>query len=268
MLTTEEIDVTAMNLAQAELTRIQTGLISQAYPGITMDDAYRIQTAWVKRKQAGGDKQVGLKIGLTSKAMQNALNITTPDSGVLLESMRFQDGATIPANRFIAPRVEAELAFIMKEDLAPGATLYDVLNATDYIVPALEILDTRIVRKDPLNGAQRNVCDTIADNAANAGFVLGGKPVRPDSHDLRWLGAIVSVNGQVEETGLAAAVLNHPAQGLVWLSERLSAYGEIIRAGQIVLSGSFIRPVETPPGTTITADYGILGSVSCHFAAR
>lgn len=267
MLTESEVIKTAHALQQAEQSRVQIGLLSQTYPNMDMDDAYRIQAAWVQLKEQQGDARVGLKIGLTSKVMQKALNIDTPDSGVLLKSMQFHDGATIPCDRFIAPRIEAELAFIMKSDLPPNASVYDVLKATDYVAPALEILDTRVVRGEMGTGKARNVYDTISDNAANAGFVLGGKPIDPDAMDLRWLGAIVSVNAEVVETGLAAGVLNHPAYGLVWLSARLAQYGEVIRAGQVVLSGSFIKPIETPPGTTITADYGVLGTVSCHFSA-
>jgi len=185
---------------------------------------------------------------------------------VLFDDMFFENGATIPKDRFIQPRIEAEIAFVFKEDLSgQNVTLFDVLNATDYVCPALEILDTRILRVDPDNGATRTVNDTIADNAANAGIVLGGRPVHPDSIDLRWAGAIVSCNAQVEETGLGAGVLNHPAQGIVWLANRLAEYGDGISAGQTVISGSFIRPVEAPHGTTINADYGPLGSVSVYF---
>ena len=140
-----------------------------------------------------------------------------------------------------------------------------MLNATDYLCPALEILDTRILRLDPESGSTRTVNDTIADNAANAGIVLGGRPVKPNDIDMRWIGAIVSCNAQVEETGLGAGVLNHPAQGIVWLANRLALYGDAILAGQTVISGSFIRPVEAPSGTTISADYGPLGSVGVYF---
>jgi 2-oxo-hept-3-ene-1,7-dioate hydratase len=145
-------------------------------------------------------------------------------------------------------------------------TIYDVLNATDYVTPALEILDTRILRADPQTKKARTIVDTIADNAANAGIVTGGRPMRAQNLDLRWVGAIVSKNGAIEETGLAAGVLNHPAMGIVWLANRLALYGQSIAAGEIVLSGSFIRPIETAHGATITADYGSLGSIACHFA--
>ena len=140
------------------------------------------------------------------------------------------------------------------------------MRATDYVVPALEILDTRILRKDPATGRTRLVFDTIADNAANAGIVTGGRAVRPDQIDMRWMGAIVSRNAEVEETGLGAGVLNQPARGVAWLANRLSQYGDGIEAGQIVLAGSFIRPIEARHGDTIVGDFGPYGTVSLFFA--
>lgn len=267
MLTKDEIEAAASSLDQAERSRVQTGLLSLKYSAIDMDDAYAIQSAWVKQKIAAGRKVIGWKIGLTSKAMQYALNINIPDSGVLLDDMMFEDGATVPADRFIQPRIEAEIAFVMKKPLrGPGVTVFDVLNATDYVTPALEILDTRIHRVDPETKKARNVFDTISDNAANAGIVTGGRAFRPDAIDMRWMGAIVSRNGEVEETGLGAGVLNQPARGVAWLANRLAQYGEAgIEAGQIVLAGSFIRPVEARHGDTIVADFGPCGSVSCFF---
>ncbi|CAM5198268.1 2-oxo-hepta-3-ene-1,7-dioate hydratase [Bosea thiooxidans] len=266
MLTPDEIAAAARDLDEAERTRQQTGLMSLRFPQMTMDDAYAVQGAWVERKRSAGRKVIGWKIGLTSKAMQYALNIDTPDSGVLFDDMRFEDGATIPKDRFIQTRIEAEIAFVMKADLkGPDVTIFEVLNATDYVIPALEILDTRILRVDPQTKQARTIVDTIADNAANAGIVVGGRAMRPDQVDLRWVGAIVSRNGQVEETGLGAGVLNHPARGIAWLANRLAQYGEHISAGQIVLAGSFIRPVEARHGDTIVGDYGPLGTVSCFF---
>jgi 2-oxo-hept-3-ene-1,7-dioate hydratase len=185
----------------------------------------------------------------------------------LLDDVAFEDGATIPADRFIQPRIEAELAFILKSPLSgPGVTVTDVMNATDYILPALEILDTRILRIDPATGKARTIVDTISDNAANAGIVTGGRAMRPDSFDPRWAGAIVMRNAEVEETGLGAGVLNQPARGIAWLANRLARYGQRIEAGQIVLSGSFIRPIEARHGDTILADFGPLGMVGCFFA--
>jgi 2-oxo-hept-3-ene-1,7-dioate hydratase len=267
MMTPQEIEDAAERLDTAERTRVQIGLLSLRHPGIDMDDAYAIQAAWMRRKTAGGRRAIGWKIGLTSKAMQSALNIDTPDSGVLLDDMVFEDGATIPADRFIQPRVEAEVAFVMKAPLrGPGVTVHDVLNATDFVTPALEILDTRIVRVDPETKRARNVFDTISDNAANAGVVTGGRAVRPDRVDLRWMGAIVSRNAEVEETGLGAGVLNQPARGVAWLANRLGRYGGGIEAGQTVLAGSFIRPIEARHGDTIVADFGPYGTVSLFFA--
>lgn len=266
-MTPDQITAAAAALAHAERSRIQMGLLSLQHPQMTMDDAYAVQAAFVALRHAEGRQTVGWKIGLTSKAMQQALNITTPDSGVLLDDMQFDDGAIVPATRFIQPRIEAELAFVLKSPLSgPGVTVAQVMNATDYILPALEILDTRILRSDPATGKTRTIVDTIADNAANAGIVTGGRPMRPDAFDARWAGAIVMRNAEVEETGLGAGVLNQPARGIAWLANRLARYGQQIEAGQIVLSGSFIRPIECRHGDTILADFGPMGSVGCFFA--
>ncbi|EUB99183.1 2-oxo-hepta-3-ene-1,7-dioic acid hydratase [Rhizobium sp. CF080] len=267
MLSEKDIATAAEDLDRAERTREQIGILSLKHPGMTMDDAYAVQAAWVKKKIADGRRVVGWKIGLTSKAMQYALNIDIPDSGVLFDDMLFEDGATIPKDRFIQPRIEAEIAFVMKAPLkGPNINVFDVLNATDYVTPALEILDTRILRADPETKKARTIVDTISDNAANAGIVIGGRQMRPDQVDMRWMGAIVSRNAEVEETGLGAGVLNHPARGIAWLANRLSAYGDHIEAGQIVLAGSFIRPIEARHGDTITADFGPYGTISSFFA--
>lgn len=266
-MTPEQMQAAAAALVEAERTGVQCGLISLAHPGMTLDDAYAVQDAVVAQKIASGVTRIGWKIGLTSRAMQQALNITTPDSGVLLSDMAFDSGATVPAGRFIQPRVEAEIAFVMRRDLS-GAdiTREDVLAATQAVVPALEILDTRILRADPATGTPRIIFDTVADNAANAGIVLGSERRGPGDVDLRWTGAIVKRDGVVEETGLGAGVLDDPATGIVWLVQRLARYGRGLAAGDIVLSGSFIRPVEAPPGTRIEADYGPLGVVRIAFA--
>ncbi|PQM26024.1 2-oxo-hepta-3-ene-1,7-dioic acid hydratase [Sphingopyxis lindanitolerans] len=267
-LSGEAVRKAALALEEAERCQIQIPLLSEDHRGMTLDDAYAVQAEWVRLKRASGDGIVGWKIGLTSKAMQAALSIDIPDSGVLLESMVFANGAKIPPRRFIQPRVEAEIAFVMKAPLVgTNVTPAEVLAATDYVVPALEILDTRITRKDPRSGESRKVFDTVADNAANGGIVLG-EPVR-DFHgrDLRWVGAIVSKNGEVEETGLGAGVLDNPLLSIAWLAARLATYGGTIETGQIVLSGSFIRPVEAPPGSRIVADYGDFGRVECEFTS-
>lgn len=266
-LSNDDIRACANRLHQAEKTRTQIRQLSQDFPDITIAHAYAIQKAWVDIKIAEGRLVKGHKIGLTSKAMQSALDINEPDSGVLLDDMFFADGGMVPTERFIATRVEAELAFVMSKRLSgPDCTMFDVLNATEFVVPALEILDTRIERVDPRTKATRKIYDTIADNAANAGIVLGGRPIRPLDADLRWIGALCFKNGQLEETGLAAGVLNHPATAVAWLANKIAPLGLALEPGQIVLAGSFIRPIETRKGDTIQADYGAYGSVSCYFA--
>jgi len=260
-MTADEIQRAAERLHRAEQTRTQIRQLSQDHADITIADAYAIQKAWIGIKVAEGRIIKGHKIGLTSKAMQSALNIDEPDSGILFDDMFFADGGLVPSDRFIATRVEAELAFVMKQRLAgPDCTMFDVLNATDFVVPALEILDTRIERVDPTTKATRKIFDTIADNAANAGIVLGGRPIRPLDADLRWIGALCFKNGQLEETGLAAGVLNHPATSVAWLANKIAPHGLALEPGQVVLAGSFIRPIETRKGDTIQADYGPYGS--------
>ena len=266
-LSEKDIEAAAEDLLAAEQSGRQIGLLSLRFDGMSMDDAYAIQDALVKRKLAAGRTVVGWKIGLTSKAMQDALKIDIPDSGILFDDMLFADGGTVPAGHFIQPRIEAEIAFVMRQPLSgDSVTAKDVLAATDYVVPSLEILDTRILRSDPASGRTRSIVDTIADNAANAGLVLGEQRHDPRMIDLRWTGAIVMRNGEVEETGLGAGVLNDPVSGIVWLVKRLAQYGQSVRAGDVVLSGSFIRPIEARPGDAFHADFGPFGNVSQSFA--
>ena len=257
----------AADLLNAERTGQQVGLLSLRYPGMTMDDAYAVQRAIMEAKLAEGRQIIGWKIGLTSKTMQAALNIDIPDSGVLFDTMDFKTGTTIAPKRFIQPRVEAEIAFVMKDAIGGADVTRDqVIAATDYVAPSLEILDTRVMRKDPDPGQPRIIVDTIGDNAANAGVVLGTKTHAVDASDLRWVGAIVYKNGEVEETGLGAGVLNDPVESVVWLARRMAEYGQSIEPGQIILSGSFIRPIECPPGSEIHADFGAFGSVDITFS--
>ncbi len=263
----DAISACAETLFQAEQRRSQCGLISLQHPQATLDDAYAIQSALVAKKLAAGRRVTGWKIGLTSRAMQSALGIATPDSGVLLDDMHFAHGGTVPAGRFIQPRVEAEIAFVMKAPLhGAQVTRADVVAATAHVCPSLEILDTRILRADPATGRARTIIDTVADNAANAGIVLGEARHPIDAFDLRWVGAVVKRDGVVEETGLGAGVLDDPVTGILWLVHRLATYGQGIEPGQVVLSGSFIRPVEAPSGSRFHADFGPFGSVAISFA--
>ncbi|MBC2887449.1 2-oxo-hepta-3-ene-1,7-dioic acid hydratase [Ochrobactrum sp. CM-21-5] len=262
----QEIQEAADALFEAETKGHQIGLLSLQYSRLDLEGAYAVQAALIDRKLSTGRKVIGWKIGLTSRAMQQALNISTPDSGVLLDDMLFDDGAQIPDGRFIQPRVEAEIAFIMNAPLkGPHVTREDVLAATESVAPSLEILDTRILRTDPASGKSRMITDTISDNAANAGFVLGKERHAIDAFDLRWIGAIVKRNDIVEETGLGAGVLDDPVTGILWLVHRLAQYDQGIEAGQVLLSGSFIRPIEAPASSVFEADFGSFGSVSLQF---
>ncbi|UWQ13552.1 2-oxo-hepta-3-ene-1,7-dioic acid hydratase [Aliiroseovarius sp. M344] len=267
-MTPDEHAAAAAELLAAERTGRQIGLLTLRHPEMGMDDAYAVQNAIYQQKLAEGRDVIGWKIGLTSKAMQYALNIDIPDSGILFDDMLFETGGTVPARRFIQPRIEAEIAFVMKSPLGGAeATRDDVIAATDYVAPSLEILDTRIQRVDAATGKARTVFDTISDNAANAGVVLGAERHAVDAFDLRWVGALTFRNGEIEETGLGAGVLNDPIDSVVWLARRMAQYGQSIEPRQIILSGSFIRPVECPPGTDIHADFGAFGAVDIHFDA-
>jgi 2-oxo-hept-3-ene-1,7-dioate hydratase len=266
MLSPELIKNLARQLYDARKSRTQLRHFSRAHPGMTIADGYEIQRAWVKLEMADGRRIMGRKIGLTSRAMQISSQITEPDYAPLMDDMFFETGSDIPFEKFIAPRVEVELAFVLRETLkGPGVTMFDVLRATEYITPALEIIDARIEQFDRDTKASRKVFDTISDFAANAGVVTGGRPVKPDSVDPRWVGAMLYKNAVIEETGLAAAVLNHPATGVAWLANKLAPNDEELHAGDLVLAGSFTRPTTVLRGDVIQADYGPLGCVSMRF---
>ena len=259
------IDQLARELHESERTRVQVEHFSKRFPGMTIEDGYAISRAWVAMKIAEGRKPIGHKIGLTSRAMQQASQIDEPDYGTLLDDMLFAPG-DIPFERFIAPRVEVELAFILRKPLqGVGLSIDDVLDATDYVQPAIEIIDARIEQFDRHSKVMRKVQDTISDNAANAGLVLAGRKAGPRELDLPWCGAILRQNGAVEETGLAAGVQGHPAIGVAWLAGKLAPWGESLQAGEIVLAGSFTRPVAARRGDVFDADYGPLGRFEFRF---
>ena len=276
MFSAELLGQLAQELDQSEKSRQQIEHFSKRFPGMTVEDGYRVSREWVRMQIAAGRKTIGHKIGLTSRAMQISSQIDEPDYGTLLDSMLYtcQDGAVldIPAAHFIAPRVEVELAFVLQAPLVgpglPGGkevTLEDVLAATAYVTPAIEIIDARIEQFDRHTKAMRKVFDTISDNAANAGIVVGAKRADPASVDLPWCGAVLRQNGIVEETGLAAGVQGHPAIGVAWLANKLAPWGESLQAGQIVLAGSFTRPVAAKAGDRFEADYGPLGALRFRF---
>jgi 2-oxo-hept-3-ene-1,7-dioate hydratase len=265
MFSQEVIAQLAAELDRSEKSRVQVEHFSKRCPGMTVEDGYAVSRAWVKMKIAQGRMARGHKIGLTSRAMQQSSQIDEPDFGTLLDDMFFEPGE-IPAERFIAPRVEVELAFVLKRTLEGAEVSVDqVLEATEYVIPAIEIIDARIEQFDRHSKAMRRVQDTISDNAANAGIVLGGRKMNPRELDLPWVGAILRQNGTVEETGLAAGVQGHPAIGVAWLARKLAPWGERLEAGEVVLAGSFTRPVAAKKGDRFDADYGPLGRFEFRF---
>ena len=267
MIDTDLATDIAQRLRDAERNKTPMRQISKSNPELTIEDAYAIQRAGVAIKLSEGRVVKGRKIGLTSRAMQQSVNITEPDYGLLYDDMFFADGSVVPLERFMSPRVEVELAFILGKPLSgPNCTIYDVLTATEYVTPAMEILDARIQMSDPETGSGRTIVDTISDNAADAGIVTGGRVVRPHDVDLRWVSALLYRNGIIEESGVAAAVLNHPANGVAWLANRLAGHGDRLEAGQLILAGSFTRPVWVREGDTFHAHYGPLGSIAVQFA--
>lgn len=259
MLTDAQLHDAAAAILTAEDTKVPTPQLSKLFPAMTIPDAYRVQDLWAEARIARGATVAGHKIGLTSRAMQLASNMTEPDYGRILDDALYNDGAVIAAAAFLKPRLEVELAFVMGEDLAgPGKRIYDVMRATEAVVPALEIIDYR-------TEVPRAIVDTIADNAAFGAIVVGGRPVRPYDVDVRWVGATLSKNGIIEESGVSAAIMGHPAAGIAWLVNKLSAVGVGLKRGQIILGGSFTRPVDIAPGDVIQADYGPLGAIGVSF---
>ena len=260
----------AAELQQSQKSRQQVEHFSKRFPGMTIEDGYRVSRAWVGLQLAEGRHVIGHKIGLTSRAMQQASQIDEPDYGTLLDDMLYTctpgKVLDIPFHNFVAPRVEVELAFLLKKDLqGPDVTLEQVLAATDFVTPAIEIIDARIEQFDRHTKVMRKVFDTISDNAANAGIVVGADKVDPLQTNLPWCGAILTQNGVVEETGLAAGVQGHPAIGIAWLANKLAPWGEHLKAGQIVLAGSFTRPAPAKLGDVFDADYGPLGRLQFKF---
>ena len=261
MLDDSAIGAIADDLAEAERTGQKIGLLTARHPQMTVEDSYAVQNEWRRRGEAAGRRLFGHKIGLTSKPMQQATGISEPDYGAIFADQVFDTRAVIDHGRFSGVRIEVELAFVLSQTLTgPDISLFDVLRATEYVVPALEILSSRIEMEG------RTIVDTISDNAALGGMVLGGRPIAVDAVDLRRVGALLYRNETIEDSGLAAAVLDHPARGIVWLADKLAEHGDVLRAGETVLAGSFTRPMWVSPGDTVHADYGELGVITCRFA--
>lgn len=231
-----------------------------------MDDAYAIQDAWIDIKLGLGGKVIGRKVGLTSRAMQEAMKINEPDFGTLMDDMSFDNNSSIEAAQFLDPKIEVELAFVLKHRIeGSDVTIDQVMAATECVIPAVEIIAARTPRVNLESGRARNVLDTISDNAANAGILTGGRPFKPDEMDPRWVGALLYRNNIIEETGLAAGVMDHPAMGLCWLAKRFAPHGIALESGQIFLAGSFTRPIAIKAGDHFRVDYGPLGQITCQF---
>jgi len=259
MLSEEQRAEAVRSLLESHRTKVQGRRPSEMFPDIQIEDSYAISAAVAEERVRAGAKIIGHKIGLTSKAMQASSKIDEPDYGYLFDDLILNDGAKVPFENFCVPRVEPELTFILKEPLkGPNVGLIDVLRATEYVVPSIEIIDARVTEP-------RKIFDTVADNGAAAGIVLGGRPVRPDEVDLRWVGAVFYRNSEIEETGLAAGVLGHPAMAIAWLANKLAPFDITLEPGHMMLSGSFTRPVWAQKGETLHADFGPLGSVAVQF---
>ncbi len=259
MLSQELRQQAADALYDADTQRHLIPQLSKSYEGIELEDAYAIQDLWLEKRIAKGACLIGRKIGLTSRAMQMASNFNEPDYGYLTDDMLLHDGAQIEAAKFLSPRLEVELGFIMGQDLqGAGCTVADVMRATEFVTPALELIAYR-------THVPRAIVDTIADNAAAGAMIIGGRLVRPFDLDIRWVGATLSKNGIIEESGVSAAVMGHPAAGIAWLVNKLSRHGVGLKAGQMVLAGSFTRPTNIAPGDVVQADYGPLGTLGVRF---
>ena len=261
MLTPDQVAEIAAELAEADRAHTVIPRITARHPDATVEGSYAIQGVWRDGNLAAGRRLVGRKIGLTSKAMQQATGITEPDYGVMFEDTVYATGSTIDASQFSNVRIEVELAFVLKTPLeGPDCTLDDALAAIDYAVPALEVLNSHI----ELEG--RTIVDTISDNAAYGAMVLGDVHRRPDEIDLRWVPGVLSRNGEIEETGVAMGVLGHPATGVAWLANKFAQHGARLEAGEIILAGSFTRPMWVQAGDEVRADFGPMGVITCRFS--
>lgn len=247
-------------LFDALSSRVAVTPLRDRVPGITIADGYRIQERMVSRMVASGDSIVGKKIGVTSKAVQDMMQVFEPDFGQLTASMKYRSGSILAMERMIQPRVEGEIAFVLKHDLAgPGLTAVDVLAATAHVVPCFEVVDSRIINWDI------RIQDTISDNASCGAYVLGDTPIDPRDIDLSLVGMLIEKNGELTATGVGAAVQGSPVNAVVWLVNRLGELGVTFRAGEVILSGSLAALVPVAAGDRIVAHFGGLGSCEVSF---
>jgi 2-keto-4-pentenoate hydratase len=259
----KETEKCSEHLAQAEIQGRGVSPLTELNPDLTIEEAYQVQLLTIQKKVEAGQRIVGKKIGLTSAAMQNLLGVDQPDYGHLLDGMVIENGGEISLDKVLQPKVEAEIAFVLKKDLVgPRVTEMDVLQATDYVLPALEIVDSRI--------ADWNIKlqDTIADNASSGLYVLGGKPLSVDQLDLAQVGMVLYKNGEIMNTGVGAAALGHPAACVAWLANKLFEYGITLKAGEVILSGALSAAINGESGDHFQARFAHLGEVNVRFADK
>ncbi|MDR4946910.1 2-keto-4-pentenoate hydratase [Neobacillus cucumis] len=257
---TSKVKQFAEQLAEAETTKIGIAPLTSVNPELTVEEAYHIQLENINKKIAQGQRIVGKKIGLTSLAMQNLLGVDEPDYGHLLDNMVVENGGSISIESVLQPKVEAEIAFILKKDLrGPNVTALDVLQATEYVVPALEIVDSRV------QDWKIKLQDTVADNGSSSFYVLGGKPTRIEDIDLELVGMVLTKNGELVNTGVGAAALGNPATCVAWLANKLSEFDIPLRAGEVILSGALSAAEAANKGDSFTARFAHIGQVSVHF---
>jgi 2-keto-4-pentenoate hydratase len=258
MLTDDQVAAAARALLQAEQDGAPIAPISVTYADATVEDAYRISAAVTELKVKAGRVVKGHKIGLTSKAMRSLFGATEPDYGTLFDDWFVLEGSTLARASLHRPLVEVEIAFVLREDLpGPGVNAADVIRATDFVLPCMEIVDLRQEGRGP-----NMLVDSIADAAACGRVVLGGRPARLTDVDIRRIGATLSINGAVEESGVAGAVMGNPINAVAWLANTLHRYGVMLEARHVVLSGSFIKAIPFDAGDTVTALFDTLGEVS------
>lgn len=250
----------AKELLEAEKSRIGIEPLTARDSNLTIEDAYQIQLEMVEIKRAAGKKVIGKKVGLTSAAMQKMLNVNEPDYGHLFDDMVIQNNATVNASSMISPKVEAEIGFVLEEDLVgPNITYIDVMMATKYVVPTIEIIDSRV------SDWKIKLIDTVADNGSSAKVVVGEKKTLLQLVDLRTTSMVLVKNDELIATGAGAAALGHPAHAIAWLANKLHDYDIVLKKGELILPGALSGAVSVVAGDTIQADFGALGSVTVNF---
>jgi 2-keto-4-pentenoate hydratase len=260
MLTVQVRDELAADLAEAERSRVAIAPLTSDNPDIDVVDAYEIQLINIRQRVAEGARVIGHKVGLSSKAMQQMMNVDEPDYGHLLDEMQVYEDRPVNAANYLYPRVEVEVGFVLADDLpGEGCTEDDVLAATAAFAPAIELIDTRIT------DWKIKLCDTIADNASSAGWVLGEARVSPKDIDIQTIDAVLTRNGEVVAKGRSDAVLGNPVTAVAWLARKVDSFGVRLKAGDIVLPGSCTKAIDARPGDDFVADFDGLGSVHLSF---